>query len=324
MSSRIDRLMGLASLQGPCVTGYRRFGVPPGGAFDQESFRLANALLGNEPGALAIELSNASIEIAFSATTRVAVVGAPVRTEVSGTLAVSNSAFDVPAGSNFQVHAPRHGLRAYICVAGGWIPSGIDSALGRSGRHLSVGDVLQHGETTPTGAIQRLADLPSSLAQGPFRVLKGPQSGFAGQPIRLASGRVLPLRVSNDSDRTGIRLDGLSPQELPKIDSETTVRALGNARHDKFPELPSEPACVGAIQSTPSGQLIVIGPDGPTIGGYPKIAVVCSADLDRLAHLRPGQEVELATIDLGVADALAAARELTIVNTVRQIQIARG
>lgn len=263
MSARIDRLLGIATLQGPPLTGYRRYGVPPGGAFDQESFQLANAMLRNPPEAMAIELSNAPVEITFRAATRVAVVGAPVILAISDN-PTSGSSFGVPAGAQLRIDAPRQGLRTYLAVAGGWIPDGVDSPLARSGRSLSVGDILEHDEIAITEVVKRLAEPPSSLSPGPIRVIPVPHSGVPYSALAA-------LVVSNNSDRTGIRLDGLCPMGLP--------------------ELPSEPACVGAIQLTPSGQLIVIGPDGPTIGGYPKIAVVCSADLDRLAQLRPGQPV---------------------------------
>jgi allophanate hydrolase subunit 2 len=66
-------------------------------------------------------------------------------------------------------------------------------------------------------------------------------------------------------------------------------------------ELPSEPAVFGAIQVTPNGTPIILGPDGPTIGGYPKPYVVCQADLPKLAHLRTGQSVPLEMIQLEMA-----------------------
>lgn len=288
MSARVERLAGLATLQGLPLVGFRRFGVPTGGAFDVESLLLVNCLLGNGEDAPAIELANASIEIAFLAPTRVAVVGAPCEIE-GGT---GNSAFDVQAGEILKVPAPREGLCVYVGVAGGWVPDGIESRLARHGHLVATGDVFEHREVRGAGSVRRLAELPGSLSGGPLRVVPGPQ------PVaRLSS----TFRVSNDSNRTGIRLDGLSPFTLD--------------------ELVSEPACPGAIQLTPSGQLIIIGPDGPTIGGYAKPAVVCSVDLDRLAHLRPGQPVTLEEIDLKTARKLALERDARLAQTLAQIGI---
>jgi allophanate hydrolase subunit 2 len=295
LSARIEKLLGLASLQGLPLTGYRRFGVPPGGAFDQESYRLGNALLGNDPGALSIELSNASIQIVVSSSTRVSIVGAPVNVE-STAAAHFNAAFDLAAGATLTLFAPREGLRTYLCVAGGWTPEGIDTDLGRAGHRLSAGEVLKHTETLPSGVVERLANPPSSTAHGPIHVLKGPQ------PLVYVAGHGLPLVVSNDSDRTGIRLDGFAPMETP--------------------ELTSEPACAGTIQLTPSGQLIAFGPDGPTIAGYPKVAIVCAADLDRLAHLRPGEHVVFEEIDLARAHELNRVREARLSRTLAQLTVA--
>jgi allophanate hydrolase subunit 2 len=223
-------------------------------------------MVGNKFSEMVIELSNAAVEIIFSIPSRVAIVGAPVRG--------ANSCFDASPGQKLALDAPPECLRVYLAVTGGWIPDGIDSVLGRSGRRLSAGDVLEHGEVAPTSKVRRLASPPDSLRCSTLRIIGGTH---------------LRLTVSNDSDRTGIRLDGLLPQEAP--------------------ELPSEPVCPGTIQRTPSGQLIVIGPDGPTIGGYPRMGYVCAADLDRLAHLRPGQEVSLVPISLEEARALSDRHE---------------
>lgn len=107
------------------------------------------------------------------------------------------------------------------------------------------------------------------IAEGPvaLRVWRGPQAELFDFEAFCRT----EFAVSRMADRVGIRLDG------PAVSGAI--------------ELPSEPACVGAVQVTPSGQPIVLGPDGPTIGGYPKIAVVASDDLPWLGQLVPGQGV---------------------------------
>jgi allophanate hydrolase subunit 2 len=105
-----------------------------------------------------------------------------------------------------------------------------------------------------------------------LRVLAGPHAtAFDSQIFTSAS-----FTVSTRSDRVGVRLEErLFPHSI---------------------ELTSEPNGFGAIQATPAGELVIIGPDGPTIGGYPKIGYVISADLDVVGQLRPGQKVRFSLV----------------------------
>lgn len=87
---------------------------------------------------------------------------------------------------------------------------------------------------------------------------------------------ILGVTTSRSFSRAGVRLEGLPPEPVP--------------------ELPSEPSCVGAIQRTPSGELILIGPDGPTIGGYPKLGTIIEADLHLIPRLKIGQTIDLFSV----------------------------
>lgn len=107
---------------------------------------------------------------------------------------------------------------------------------------------------------------------GPIRVMPGPQATDDWLDAFCRSSLIASPRM----DRRGIRLSGFP------FGAET--------------EIVSEPSCVGAIQLTPSGELIIIGPDGPTIGGYPKIAVVLHDDLSKLGQIRPGERVEFVLV----------------------------
>jgi allophanate hydrolase subunit 2 len=113
-----------------------------------------------------------------------------------------------------------------------------------------------------------LAAPPLGLARRVLRFVKGPQAAM----FELAAFTSSAFLTSNQSDRKGVRLEGTFE---------------GDAK-----EFPSEPACFGVIQITPSGMPIIIGPDGPTIGGYPKIGVVISADLPAVGQLRPGVQIQ--------------------------------
>ena len=98
--------------------------------------------------------------------------------------------------------------------------------------------------------------------------------------------------VGRASDRMGYRLEG------PPV--------LATAPRD----LPSEPACPGAIQLPPDGRPIVLMADAPTVGGYPKAAVVCSADLGRLAQCPPGAVIRFAAIGVAEAERLYRRRRV--------------
>jgi 5-oxoprolinase (ATP-hydrolysing) subunit C len=293
VSLRIVRLAAGSAFQDGGRPGWRRYGVPPGGAFDRESYRLALALVGRREGAaLEIPLLGGAFEA--EAPCRLAVAGAGSRIEVAGLNLGSNAAFDVFPGQRVQVGPAEEGARVYLASASAWqIPERLGSASGASpGERL---EEIETGDRRPSPA-RRLAQPPTSLASGPFRVTRGPQ----GRPEDLQRLIAGPCRVSLRSNRVGIRLEGGDP-------------VAGR-------ELPSEPSCPGAVQLAPSGEWLLHGPDGPTIGGYPKIAVVCQADLDRLAQLRPGAEVSFELVELDEARALAVERFERLEAALRQIE----
>src|SRR5262249_40071490 len=119
-----------------------------------------------------------------------------------------------------------------------------------------------------------------------LRVLDGPQATwFALDEFYSQEFTVMPV-----SNRMGLRLSG-APLTMP----------------DR--ELLSEPVCPGSVQVTRDGPCIVIGVDGQTIGGYPKIAQVISADLDKLAQMRPDDRIHFASADLAEAERLYRRKE---------------
>lgn len=140
--------------------------------------------------------------------------------------------------------------------------------------------------------------LASSVAGGPLRVVAGPQSGL----FDLGSFGDFLGSVGFASDRVGVRVSG-------SFQAHTW-------------ELPSEPACVGAVQVTGSGELVILGPDGPTIGGYPKVAVVIDADLDRVGQLRPGDPVTFEVVSLEQARELSRLRQRRIDEVLLGLRIA--
>lgn len=257
---RIASISPGSSWQGDAHPGRRRYGIPPGGAFDRESFAVARALSGVGPDALAIEVGPEGAELE----------GEPTGMSVAG-------AARAWRGRNRLVLAPTgKGCRTYLF--------GLASSGASEGDPVHAG---AHLERCPTGSwpILHRPDLNlASLASGPFRVIPGAQAKLFDLPYFSR----LQFRASPHMDRRGIRLEGQS---------------VGPAQ-----EMVSEPTVVGSIQVTPNGGLLVIGPDGPTIGGYPKIATVIDADLDRLGQVLPGGEISFEWVDLETAQALRLER----------------
>lgn len=191
---------------------------------------------------------------------------ATFRVEERGTLAVVGGGraerFSIAPGETLAL-TPIGGARLALAAPGGWTcpPLGTDPEASFS---LKVGDALDSPPDRDL-ASQRLYTRPRGEQPLGIRVVAGPQH-------ELWTGILGEFTVAPLLDRRGIRLFGASEH-----------------RH----EIPSEPCVPGVVQWTPSGELILLGPDGPTIGGYPKPFVVITADLPKLGRLLPGQSTRL-------------------------------
>ena len=251
--------------------GYAALGVPRSGAFDRGALRSANRLVGNDEGAAVIEALLGGLCLRALDAVTVAVTGAPCAvhaTRVSGAWA---AALTLPAGAELRLRPPPVGLRCYVAVRGGLeveddLGSRSADTLGGLGpAPLRAGDRLAVGVSTSTIADAHLTW--TARATHELAVRMGPRDDWFVEPGALLA----TWTVRSDSDRVGVRLDG---------------PPLQRRRYD---ELPSEPTRPGAVQVPGDGRPIVFGPDAPTTGGYPVIAVV--TDLDPAAQLRPGDRV---------------------------------
>jgi antagonist of KipI len=259
----------------------RSLGVPVGGAADRLALALGNALVGNPPDAAALECSLVGPTLQADVPLACVVFGAPFEVRTDRRPLGAGATFTLQPGERLHVGGTPRRVRAYFCVAGG-----IDAPVVLGSRSslapLRAGDRLacRAGET----AGRRIDEGPlERFYGGRLRVLPGAQAGwFPGSALAGA------FETTAAGNRMGLRLRGAP---LP----------VGQA------ELPSEPVCPGTVQVTRDGQCIVLGVDGQTIGGYPKLAQVIRADLDRLAQLRPGEPVRFVPVDLAAAE--RAARE---------------
>jgi antagonist of KipI len=261
--------------------GCRSLGVPVGGAADRASLALGNALVGNPPDAAALEVCLAGPTLRAGAELACVLFGAPFEMHGGRRPLTAGTTFTLHAGEEVHVVGTPRGARAYFCVRGGLrtpVVLGSRSAF----EPLRAGAVLPCVPgRIPGRRIPLAAESFPAPGTGPvtLRVLDGPQADwFRGGEFHGASFTVTPA-----SNRMGLRLRG-APLAVP-------------AR-----ELVSEPVCPGSVQVTADGQCIVLGADGQTIGGYPKIAQVIAADLDALGQLRPGDAVAFAHVALPEAE----------------------
>lgn len=287
----VVRAIGLATVQDLGWIGHRGIGLPLGGAMDPDGLRTGNALVGNPDGAAGLEIAHGELALTFSRATAAAVTGlATVRldgVEVPAftSLAVAkNSRLDVVSapGGRFVTIAIRGGIAVppLLGSRSTYLPTKIG---GLEGRRLATGDRLECGPAPDRAAPARGTAVATSVNEGPIRLAPGPQGHLFGDDA-FALLAESPYRIGEKSDRMGSRLEG----------RPLAIRMAAT--------LPSEATCLGAIQVPDDGLPIVILRDGPTVGGYPKIGAVISADLTRFAQVPPRSSVRFAWVTLAQAE----------------------
>ncbi len=277
--------------------GYQALGISPAGAADEYAFRLANWAAGNPPEAAGLEITLVGPRLLFTSDTMLALTGADLGPVLDGQPLPMWGAARVRGGSTLAFAGGPRGCRAYLAVAGGIdVPPVLGSRstdlLGRfgglDGRPLRAGDELPLGHALP-GVQPRVIPpelIPFYPEETEARVVLGPQEDrFTSEGLRTFLGS--PYRVTPQSDRVGLRLEG------PAI------------RHRGKADIVSDGMPAGAVQVPQDGRPLVVLANRQTVGGYPKIATVASADLWRLAQLRPGNRVSFRAVTPEEAHRLA-------------------
>ncbi|TXS91819.1 biotin-dependent carboxyltransferase [Parahaliea aestuarii] len=266
--------------------GQQRIGLTTGGPLDPEAFALCNRLLGNAPGATAIEVSFGGLVLKATVDTRLCVTGAELPLRINGVEQDRWRVHAVKSGDEIALDFATAGCRAYLGVAGGFNVApqfGSSSTVVREHIGGLAGDKLQPGDELPcaAGSDGPLLFLPENLRPGYsdhalLRVIPGYQQEHfpALQKRRFFNSE---YNVSERCDRMGYRLEGAA------IECD-----IGG--------ILSEGICFGAIQIPADGQPIVLLNDRQTIGGYPKIGAALSLDVARLAQLTPGATVRFEAI----------------------------
>jgi allophanate hydrolase len=267
---------------GPHVTvqdggrpGLARFGVPRSGAMDRLALEAANLAVGNAPGAAAIEVSLGGLQLdCVGGPISFAVAGGGFIVEHGGHKGGSWQVATLQPGARLVIRRGPWGAWCYLAFAGGlvtkpWLGSAAThSQSGFGGGRVVTGDELSVDaprfvatQALPCPAFARpLTQIAATL---------GPQDRFFA-PDQIAALEGAIWRLSGAYDRMGVRLTGpLLPPDAPL-------------------DMPSEPVARGSVQVAGDGVATVLLADHQTTGGYPKLATVLDADLDRFAQLRPG------------------------------------
>ena len=286
----------LTTVQDAGRPGLRRYGIPASGAMDQFAYRVANLLAGNPETAPALEVMFPGLALEALADVTIAIAGADLDAHIGDRPAPTWAAVRLPPGVRLEFRSLKSGCRAYVAAAGGFeAPAFLGSRStflkGRIGAAVQAGDVLAVPSAPPSPPT--LASLPPELMRPlptPFtiRVIPGPQAGHftaRGTATFLES----EYTVSPKSDRQGIRTEG------PAIE---TVRGS---------DIITDPTPLGAVQVPGDGQPIILLRDGQSTGGYAKIGVVISADLDWFGQMVAGDALRFQAVTRD--EALAIARD---------------
>jgi len=298
----------------PGRLGYWDVGVPPSGPMDALALRLGNALLGNDEGAAGLEITGLGPTLVFNAETVVCLTGAELEASLDGAPVGAYAPFAAAAGQTLKLGRVRGGgLRAYLLVAGGleaplYLGSRSGFTLGgfggHAGRALAAGDVLHLGAATTAKMGSLPADFRPQIGKSwTIRVLYGPHGApdfFTPQDIE--SFCATDWKVHYNSNRTGVRLIGPKPAWARRDGGEAGLHP-SNIHDNAY--------AIGAIDFT--GDLpIILGPDGPSLGGFVCPFVVIQADLWKTGQLAPGDVVRFAPVDDAAAVAAERAQDALI------------
>jgi len=296
----------------PGRIGFWDVGVPPSGPMDDLSFRLANHAVGNTAGMAALEITVSGPTLKFNVDTTICLTGAPMTAKLDGQPVAFGTPVAIQAGQVLAVGSVTGaGCRAYLAVAGGFdVPDYLGSKStftlgkfgGHGGRALLTGDVLHLGQPVAGIAPRAIpaAIVPSIGHAWEIGVLYGPH----GAPDFFTEEDIVTFfaaewEVHYNSNRTGVRLIGPKPKWARTDGGEAGLHP-SNIHDNAY--------AIGAVDFT-GDMPVILGPDGPSLGGFVCPVTIVAAELWKMGQLRPGDKVRFKRLSLAQAEALEAARE---------------
>jgi biotin-dependent carboxylase-like uncharacterized protein len=303
---------GLAtSVQDLGRPGYYHIGIPEGGGMDRFATRIANLLVGNEPGAALLEATFMGPELEFTQPVTVAITGGELPPKLNGEERPTWESFQVKVGDRLSFGYLKGGARAYIAISGGVdVPVVLGSrttyvlgALGGfQGRVLKAGDELPIGEGTGKSGRSLPVEYQRSVkAQAELRMLPG----LYWHRVTDAAGKRFfeeTWKVAPEADRIGYRFKGGTPLDfVPREPPFGAGSDPSNIVDACYP--------YGSVQVPSGTEPIVLHRDAVSGGGYMMVGVVISADMDLIAQLQPHMPARFVEVTLD--QALAARADMT-------------
>jgi urea carboxylase len=288
----------------PGRLGYWAVGVPPSGPMDALSFRLANQLVGNAADASGLECTLTGPTLKFHAAATVALTGADMGATLDGEPLPRFRAVEIPAGGVLRLGTViGAGSRAYLAVQGGFdVPLYLGSRAtftlglfgGHGGRAIVAGDVLHLNETlAPESQALRhnVADdaVPLLTDSWEIAVLEGPHAApefFT--PEDIAELYATGWKVHHNSSRTGVRLIGPKPRWARKDGGEAGLHP-SNIHDNAY--------AIGTLDFT-GDMPVILGPDGPSLGGFVCPATIIEAELWKIGQLKAGDTVRFVAVSI--------------------------
>ncbi|MFL6547323.1 MAG: urea carboxylase [Povalibacter sp.] len=287
----------------PGRVGYWDIGVPPSGPMDDLAFRLVNRIVGNSPEAAGLELTVSGPTLKFNTHAVIALGGAHMKAELDGKPAAYWSPLQVKPGSVLKLKSiDGAGQRTYLAIQGGFdVPDYMGSAAtftlgqfgGHAGRALRTGDTLRVNKSTA----QKANMLPPTLVpkytnSWDIAVIYGPH----GAPEFFTDEDIDAFFAANwevhyNSSRTGVRLIGPKPRWAREDGGEAGLHP-SNIHDNAY--------AIGAVDFT-GDMPVILGPDGPSLGGFVCPVTIVRAELWKIGQLRPGDKVRFRCVSVDEA-----------------------
>ena len=297
----------------PGRIGFWNVGVPPSGPMDHLSFRLANRLVGNGEEASALEFATMGGRLRFQADALIALTGCEMSAKIDGKAVARDVALEIKSGSVLALGAAsKQGTRCYLAVRGSfdtqpYLGSRSTFVLGGfggpAGRALRAGDVLHIGQKNlrlDEPGVLPADHVPTLTHNWTIGVLFGPHTApdfFAEEDIAMLFETL--WKVHYQSDRTGVRLIGPKPRWARPDGGEAGLHP-SNIHDNAY--------AIGTIDFT-GDMPILLGPDGPSLGGFVCPATIVQAELWKIGQLKAGDLVHFKRITLAEAEAMERAQD---------------